>query len=79
MNLKEIYEAKRDIKESEIPEIWKDSFNNFMIGQTCCAEYEEDGRTIKEFIYYSSDFAYWYRMNEKAILRDIKINEIIEK
>jgi len=79
MNLKKIYEEGRDIKDSEIPELWKDSFNHFMFGQTCQVEYGEDGKTIKNFIYYASDFAYWYRMNEKAILRDIKINETLEK
>lgn len=78
MNLKEIYEAKRDIKESEIPETWKDSFNNFMIGQTCSVEYKEDGETIKEFIYYSCDFRIWYNQNRTAIERDIKIDETLE-
>jgi hypothetical protein len=78
MNLKEIYEAKRDVRESEIPEIWKESFNQFMFGQTCCAEYEEDGRTIKEFIYYACDFRIWYNQNREAIERDIKIDETLK-
>ena len=78
MNLKELFEAKRDIRESEIPEIWKESFNQFMFGQTCCAEYEEDGRTIKEFIYYACDFRIWYNQNREAIERDIKIDETLK-
>ena len=78
MNLKELFEAKRDIRESEIPEIWQESFNRFMFGQTCCAEYEEDGRTIKEFIYYACDFRIWYNQNREAIERDIKIDETLK-
>lgn len=78
MNLKELFESKRDIRESEIPEIWKESFNQFMFGQTCCAEYEEDGRTIKEFIYYACDFRIWYNQNREAIERDIKIDETLK-
>ena len=78
MNLKELFEAKRDVRESEIPEIWQESFNKFMLGQTCCAEYEEDGRTIKEFIYYACDFRIWYNQNKEAIERDIKIDETLK-
>jgi hypothetical protein len=79
MTLKEIYEEGRDIRDSEIPDIWKDSFNLFMLGQTCSAEYEEDGRTIKEFIYYACDFRIWYNQNKAAIERDIKINDTLNK
>ena len=77
-NLKEIYEEGRDIRESEIPEIWQESFNQFMFGQTCCAETNEDG-TIKEFIYYGCDFRIWYHQNKEAIERDIKIDETLKK
>lgn len=76
-NLKEILEERRDIKESEIPNLWKESFNQFMFGQTCMAETNEDG-SIKEFIYYAEDFRRWYFQNEKAIERDIQINKIID-
>lgn len=76
-NLKEIIEERRDIKESEIPNFWKESFNQFMFGQTCMAETNEDG-SIKEFIYYAGDFRRWYFQNEKAIERDIQINKIID-
>jgi hypothetical protein len=79
MTLKEIYEEGRDIKESEIPAHWMESFNRFMIGQTCCAEYEEDGKTIKEFIYYACDFRIWYNQNKAAIERDLKIEETLKK
>jgi hypothetical protein len=75
-NLKEIFEEKRDIRESEIPDIWKESFIQFMFGQTCCAEYNDDG-SFKEFIYYAGDFRRWYYQNQKAIERDIQINKII--
>ena len=75
-NLKEIFEENRDIRESEIPDIWKESFNKFMFGSTCCVETNEDG-SIKEFIYYACDFRSWYYQNQKAIERDIQINKII--
>jgi len=75
-NLKQIYTEGKDVRDSDIPEIWKESFYNFMIGQACMAETSEDG-SVKEFIYYSNDFRRWYHMNQKAIERDIKINQII--
>ena len=75
-NLKEIYEENRNIKESEIPDSWKESFNQFMFGQTCIAEYNDDG-TLKEFIYYAGDFRRWYHQNKISIERDIQINKII--
>jgi hypothetical protein len=78
MTLKEIYEEKRDIRESEIPEIWQESFNQFMFGQTCQAETNEDG-SIKEFIYYACDFRIWYNRNREAIERDIRIDETLKR
>ena len=77
MNLKQLFEAKRDVRESEIPKIWQESFNLFMFGQTCCSETNEDG-SIKEFIYYSCDFRIWYNQNREAIERDIKIDETLK-
>jgi len=77
MNLKELFEAKRDIRESEIPEIWLESFNQFMFGQTCAVETNEDG-SFKEFIYYGCDFRIWYNQNREAIERDIKIDETLK-
>jgi len=78
MTLKEIYEENRDIRESEIPKQWMDSFNRFMFGSTCSAETNEDG-SVKEFIYYACDFRMWYSQNKAAIERDIKIEEALNK
>jgi hypothetical protein len=77
MTLKEIYDSNKDVRESQIPKDWKESFNQFMFGSTCLAEYNEDG-SIKEFVYYSHDFRMWYNQNKKQIERDLKINEVIE-
>lgn len=76
-NLKEIYLEDRDIRDSEIPEIWKESFYKFMTGQACSAEVDDDGN-VKEYIYYACDFRAWYHQNKQAIERDIKINQIYE-
>lgn len=76
MNLTEIYESKRDVRDSDIPNEWKESFNQFMMGQTCQAETNEDG-SVKEFIYYYHDFSRWYHINQKSIERDIKINDVL--
>jgi hypothetical protein len=76
-NLKQVYESGRDVRDSDIPEIWKESFGNFMMGQTCQAETNEDG-SVKEFIYYACDFRIWYFQNKEAIERDIKIDQVIK-
>jgi len=76
-NLKQVYESGRDVRDSDIPQIWKESFGNFMMGQTCQAEIDEDGK-VKEFIYYSHDFRRWYHQNEESIERDIKIDQVIK-
>ena len=76
--LKEIYESGKDVKESQIPKEWKESFNKFMFGSTCLADLNKDG-SIKEFIYYSHDFRQWYNKNKKVIERDEKINKIIKR
>ena len=78
MTLKELYNANVDVRESQIPEEWKESFFKFIMGSTCSAEVDEDGN-IKEYIYYACDFRAWYFQNEQAIERDIKINEITNK
>lgn len=75
MTLKELYNANIDVRESQIPQEWKESFNKFIFGSTCLADVNEDG-TVKEYIYYACDFRAWYFQNQKAIERDIKINEI---
>ena len=76
-NLRQVYAEGRDVRDSDIPQEWKESWNQFIMGQTCQAETNEDG-TVKEFIYYSHDFRRWYHMNQKAIERDIKIDQIYE-
>lgn len=76
MNLKQLYDANVDVKESQIPDIWKESFFNFILGSTCLAETNEDG-SVKEFIYYACDFRSWYFQNKEAIERDIKIDETL--
>ena len=76
-NLKQVYDEGRDVRDSDIPEIWKESFGKFMMGQTCQAETNEDG-SVKEFIYYACDFRVWYNQNKEAIERDIKIDQIYE-
>ncbi len=78
MTQEELYESNVDVKESQIPEEWKESFNKFIFGSTCLAETNEDG-TIKEFIYYACDFRSWYFQNKEAIERDIKIDQITNK
>lgn len=78
MTLKELYNANIDVRESQIPQQWKESFNKFIMGSTCLAETNEDG-TIKEFIYYACDFRSWYFQNKEAIERDIKIDQITNK
>jgi len=77
MNLKEIYDSGEDVRESQIPEKWKVSFDKFMFGQGCLADLNED-ETIKEYIYFSEDFRRWYFQNEREILRDINIDKIID-
>lgn len=78
MNLKELYEANVDVRESQIPEEWKESFNKFIFGSTCLADVDENGN-IKEFIYYACDFRGWYFQNKEVIERDIKINQICKE
>ena len=76
MNLKEVYDSKRDVRDSDIPKEWKESFLQFMMGQTCLVEDNEDGSS--EFVYYSHDFRRWYYMNQQAIERDIKIENVLK-
>lgn len=75
-NLKEIYDSGSDLRDSYIPEEWRDSFDKFIRGQTCYMSSDESGK--RDFVYYSRDFKIWYNQNKEAIERDIKINDIIE-
>jgi hypothetical protein len=77
MTLKNIYDSGDDVRESEIPIYWKESFNQFIFGSVCLADTNEDG-SVKEFIYYAHDFRRWYNLNRKEIERFLKINEIID-
>ena len=40
---------------------------------------QDDNSTLKDFIYYSHDFRFWYHQNKEAIERDIKIDEVCKK
>jgi hypothetical protein len=64
------------VRESQITEHWRESFNKFMFGSTCLVELNSD-ESFKEFIYYSWDFKRWYNQNKIEIERDKKINKII--
>jgi len=77
MTLKELYDANVDVRESQIPIEWRESFFKFMLGSTCSAEVDEDGN-IKEYIYYACDFRGWYFQNQQVIERDIKIDNIVK-
>lgn len=76
-NLKEIYDANIDVRESYIPNEWKKSFFDFMIGSTCYMGDKLDNSSEKEFVYYSHDFRRWYYQNQTAIERDMKINQVL--
>jgi hypothetical protein len=77
MTLKELYDANVDVRESQIPVEWRESFFKFMMGSTCSAEVDEDSN-IKEYIYYACDFRGWYFQNQQVIERDIKIDNIVK-
>lgn len=74
-NLKEIYDSNIDVRDSYIPLQWKDSFNEFINGQTC---YMIDSDSGREFCYYLCDFRRWYNQNKTVIERDINLNEILD-
>lgn len=71
MKLKELYESGKDIKESQIPKEWLDSFLKFMFGSTCYKEGDD-------FVYFSHDFRRWYHRNQIEIERDDKINSVLK-
>jgi hypothetical protein len=75
-NLRQVYDEGRDVRDSDIPQEWKESWFQFIMGQTCTVETNENGE--REFVYYSHDFRRWYHMNQKVIERDIKIDQIYE-
>lgn len=76
--LTQLYEYGVDVRDSLIPDKWKDSFNKFICGSTCYKTENPDTGEM-EFCYFSVDFRQWYHQNEKAILRDEKIDSIVDK
>ena len=76
--LKELFDANVDVRDSFIPEHWRESFDKFMYGQGCLMEDKLDGSGEKEFVYFSCDFRRWYYQNQLAIEREIKIKSIID-
>ena len=77
MTLKELYDRGTDIREFEIPEKWRKSFNEFMLGSTCLADVDENGNVVS-YVYYSHDFRRWNHINQVEIERDEKIDSIIK-
>jgi hypothetical protein len=55
----------------------KNSLESFKHHMPLLEQTNEDG-SIKEFIYYFHDFSRWYYMNQQAIERDIKINDVLK-
>ena len=78
MNLKELYESGEDVRESQIPFEWLESFNHFIAGQTCYLVDNPDSDE-KEFVYFSHDFRFWYNQNKAQIERDIKLSDVTKK
>lgn len=76
MNLKELNDANIDVRDSQIPDNWKVSFNQFISGQGCYMLDKLDLSGEKEFVYFACDFRAWYFQNQKAIEREIKIDQI---
>lgn len=67
--LTDLLNSNELIKESDIPEKFRKSFNEFMYGQTC--QFENG-----EFLHYHWDFSRWYYINEQEIKRFEKLNEL---
>ncbi len=78
MTAKELYDRGTDVRDYEIPTEWFESFKKFMFGSTCTADVDENGKVIN-YVYYIHDFRGWYHLNEKQIVRDEKLNKIIDK
>lgn len=72
MKIKELIEGRKDIRFIDIPLEWQDSFRTFMFGQTYYCD--DDGNSMM----YIHDFMRWYWINQVAIDREIKIDNIIE-
>ena len=72
MKIKTLIESKKDIRFIDIPIEWQDSFRTFMFGQTYYGD--DEGNAMM----YYHDFMRWYWINQVAIDREIKIDNIIE-
>ena len=71
MILTELINKRENIKFSDIPLEWRESFNRFMYGQT----YYKDIDTGEDMAYYT-DYARWYYANKSKIVREEKIDQI---
>ena len=69
--LLELYLQTRDVSFDEIPDEWRKSFDEFMFGQACAIL---NGKPMA----YSHDYKRWFNINEKSIMREIKIDAIIK-
>ena len=69
--LMEMYLHTEHVSFDDIPDGWRKSFDEFMFGQAC--------PIIDDVILaYNHDYKRWFNENKEAILRDIKIDEIIK-
>lgn len=68
--LTELFLNKEDVFFDTLPDMWRESFTQFMCNQTI---YMKEDR----FIAYWHDYASWYSKNIEAIEREEKINEIV--
>ena len=76
MSLRDLYESGYDVRDSQIPLEWKESFSRFMFGSNCMIMFGDDGSP--EFVYHSYDFKRWYDQNSVMIDRSTKIGLIID-
>lgn len=67
------------VKFSLIQEPFAESFNKFMYGQTCVMHDNEYAAYTWDFLrWYENDYKKWLKDNEKAINREVKIDDITE-
>lgn len=71
MILTQLIKEGKDIRFSDIPDGWRDSFDRFMYGQTMYIDTDTN-----EHMAYFTDYARWYFKNENQIVREEKIDQI---
>lgn len=71
-SINKLLSDKKDVKFSDIPLEWQDSFRKFMFGSTIYGD--ENGNHMA----YYHDFVGWYMNNKREIDREIKINNILK-